>query len=89
MTPELVIQIVRQALTAAFWIAAPLLIVAFAGGILLSLVQILTSIQDSAFSSVPRLVLLLVTTLLVLPWMLARMTGYTAALLGDLTRYAR
>jgi flagellar biosynthetic protein FliQ len=89
MTPEMVVQIVRQALIASFWIAAPLLVVAFVGGIILSLVQILTSIQDSAFSSVPRLVLMLLTALLILPWMLSRMTTYTAALIGDLARYAR
>jgi flagellar biosynthetic protein FliQ len=89
VTPEFVVQIVRQALIAAFWVSAPLLVVAFLGGIAMSLIQILTSIQDSAFSAVPRLLLLLVAGLLVLPWMTGRMIGYTSAVMGDLARYAR
>jgi flagellar biosynthetic protein FliQ len=89
MTPEFVVQIIRQALMAAFWVSAPLLVVAFVGGIVISLVQVLTSIQDSAFSAVPRLLLLLVAGLLVLPWMTGRMIAYTSMIMGDLARYAR
>ena len=55
MTPEFVIQILREALMTAFWLSAPLLAMGFIVGIVMSLVQILTSIQDSAFSAVPRL----------------------------------
>ena len=42
MTPEFVIQILRQALMTAFWLAAPLLVVGFVAGIVISLVQIVT-----------------------------------------------
>ena len=89
MTPEMVMQILRQALMAAFWVAAPLLIVAFAGGIAVSLIQILTSIQDTAFGSVPRLFLMLLGTILVLPWMINRMMSYAVSVMGDFTRYVR
>jgi len=89
VTPEMVMQILRQALMAAFWVAAPLLIVAFAGGIAVSLVQILTSIQDTAFGSVPRLFLMLLGTILVLPWMINRMMSYAVSVMGDFTRYVR
>ena len=53
MTPEFVIQILREALMTAFWLSAPLLAVGFIAGIVMSLVQILTSIQDSAFNAIP------------------------------------
>ena len=89
MTPEFVIQIIREALTTAFWLAVPLLAVGFIAGIVVSLVQILTSIQDTAFNAVPRLLAFLVTLILALPWMLQKMTAYTTAILGDLSRYAR
>ena len=46
MTPDTVVQIVREALMATFWLAAPLLAVGFAAGIAVSLVQIATSMQD-------------------------------------------
>lgn len=89
MTPEMVMQILRQALMAAFWVAAPLLLIAFAGGIVVSLIQILTSIQDPAFGSVPRLFLMLLGTLIVLPWMINRMTSYAVSVAGDFSKYVR
>jgi flagellar biosynthetic protein FliQ len=89
MTPESVVQIIRGALMATFWLAAPLLAIGFAAGIVTSLVQIATSIQDNAVSSIPRLVAFLAGFLLLMPWMLQKTMAYTTALFGDLTRYAR
>jgi flagellar biosynthetic protein FliQ len=89
MTPDTVVEIMRQALTTTFWLAGPLLAIGFVAGVVISLVQIATSIQDNAVSSVPRLIAFLAGMLLLLPWMLQRMMAYTTALLGDLGRYAR
>ena len=89
MTPEFAIQIVRQVIMTAFWISAPLLAVGFVAGIVMSLVQILTSIQDNAFSAIPRLLAFLVALMISLPWMLNKITVYTVSTLGDLSRYAR
>jgi len=88
MTPDSVVQILRQALLTALWMSAPLLLIAFTAGIVISLIQIVTSIQDAAFSTIPRLAVFLVSTLLLMPWMLNKLTAYTIALLGDLGRYA-
>ena len=88
MTPETVIEIMRQALVMAFWVAAPLLAIGFIAGIAISVVQIATSIQDNAVSSVPRLVAFLAGLLLLLPWMLQKIMAYTTLLLGNLGRYA-
>lgn len=89
MTPDSVVQIIRQTLMTAFWLAAPLLIVGFIAGIVVSLVQIATSMQDNAFSTVPRLVVFLAAIILLLPWMLQRSMAYAVSILGDLGRYAR
>ena len=89
MTPETVVEILRQALMTTFWLAAPLLAIGFVAGIAISLVQIATSMQDNAFSTIPRLVAFLLGLLFLLPWMLQRTVGYTTALFGDLARYAR
>jgi len=89
MTPDGVVQIIRQAFLITFWLAAPLLAIGFIAGIVVSLVQIATSMQDNAFSTIPRLVAFLAGLLLLLPWMLQRMITYTVSLLGDLSRYAR
>jgi flagellar biosynthetic protein FliQ len=89
MTSDYVIQILRDALMMAFWLSVPLLAVGFVAGIVISLVQIVTSIQDTGFSTIPRLAAFLGTFLLSLPWMLAKMTAYTTAILGNLGRYAQ
>jgi flagellar biosynthetic protein FliQ len=89
VTPESAIHLFRQALLTAAWVSAPLLLLAFIVGILINLIQIVTSLQDSAFSTVPRLVVFLIGLVLLMPWMLNRMLGYTAALLGDFARHAR
>jgi len=88
MTPEAVVQIIRGCLMTTFWLAAPLLAIGFFAGIAVSLVQIATSMQDSAFSTIPRLMAFLVGLLLLMPWMLEKICAYTTALLGDLGRYA-
>jgi flagellar biosynthesis protein FliQ len=89
MTSDFVIQILREALMMAFWLSAPLLAVAFVVGILISLIQIVTSIQDTAFSTIPRLGAFLGAFLISLPWMLERITTYMTSILGNLSRYAR
>ena len=88
MTPESVVQIIRQALMTTFWLAAPLLAIGFIAGLVISLVQIATSMQDNAFSTIPRLLAFLAGLLFLLPWMMQRTMSYTIALLGDLSRYA-
>jgi flagellar biosynthetic protein FliQ len=89
MTPDSVVEIIREALMLAFWVAAPMLAIGFFVGIVVSLVQIATSMQDTAFSTVPRLIAFLTGILLLLPWMLQKTMSYTAAVFGDLGRYAR
>ena len=89
MTPETVVGIMREALMLTFWLAAPLLAIGFIAGIAISLVQIATSIQDNAVSSIPRLAAFLAGMLLLLPWMLQKTMAYTVAILGDLGRYGR
>ena len=89
MTPEFAIQIIREALMTAFWLALPLLAVGFVMGIFISLIQIVTSIQDTAFNAIPRLLAFLGAFILALPWMLNKMSAYTVGILGDLSRYGR
>jgi flagellar biosynthetic protein FliQ len=88
MTPELAVQIFRHTLMETFWLSLPLLAIGFVVGIMVSLLQVLTSIQDTSFGAVPRLTAFLVGLLLMLPWMTSRLLTYTTALLGDFGRYA-
>jgi len=89
MTPESVAHIVGQMFMTAFWTCAPLLAIGFATGIVISLIQIITSIQDTAFNSIPRLMAFLGGSLLLMPWMIHKSMSYTIDILGNLSRYAR
>jgi flagellar biosynthesis protein FliQ len=89
MTPQAAVDLFRQALLTAFWIGLPLLAIGFIASVLISLLQIVTSMQDSAFGSIPRTAAFLVGIVILLPWMLMRMMAYTTSLLGDLGRYGR
>jgi len=75
MTPEFVVEIIRQALMMTLWLGAPLLIIGFLAGIVISLIQIVTSIKDTGFSTIPRLVVFLFGAVLLMPWMLQIITG--------------
>lgn len=88
MNAQTVSEIVRAALMQTFWLALPLLLIGFIAGAIISLIQIVTSIQDSAFGSVPRLAAFLAALFVFLPWMLTRLMDYTIGIFGNLSRYA-
>jgi flagellar biosynthesis protein FliQ len=89
MTPALAVELFRHALLETFWLSLPILAIGFVVGICVSLVQVLTSIQDTSFGAVPRLMAFLFGLLFLLPWMTANLVSYTSILLGDFSRYAR
>lgn len=88
MNTGVALDLFRQALMTAFWVSLPILVVGFVIGIVISLVQIVTSIQDASFGAVPRLATFLFALLLLMPWMLNKLMTYTTALFGDFGRYA-
>jgi flagellar biosynthetic protein FliQ len=89
VTPDAVAHIVGHMFMAAFWIAAPLLAIGFVTGIIISLIQVITSIQDSGFSSIPRLVAFLAGSLMLMPWMIHKSMDYAISIMGNLSSYAR
>lgn len=78
----------RNVFITTFWLSLPVLAVGFVVGIVMSLAQIVTSIQDSSFSAVPRLSAFLGALLVAMPWMLTKLVAYTTTLFGDLGRFA-
>ena len=88
MTSAMAVEIFRHALLETFWLSLPLLAIGFVVGIAVSLLQVLTSIQDTSFGAVPRLIAFLFGLLLLLPWMTTKLVSYTTILLSDFGRYA-
>jgi flagellar biosynthetic protein FliQ len=87
MTPEAAVHMIREALMAAFWLSAPLLMIGFGVGIVMNLVQVATSLQDSAFSTFPRLAAFLTGFIVLMPWMLKHLVAYTTTVFSDIAKY--
>lgn len=89
MNDALVTTLIQNALTTLMWIAAPMLIVAVVVGVIMSLIQTLTSIQDQTFSFAPRVIAIFVIFLITFPWILRVLTTFTASILGDFTPFVK
>jgi flagellar biosynthetic protein FliQ len=89
MTPEQVVALSRQTIEAAFWVAAPILISAMAVGLLINIGQVLTSIQDTTVSTVPRLTAVGILIFLLAPWILHHLLVFTQTLFSDFRLYTR
>jgi flagellar biosynthetic protein FliQ len=76
MTPTTVVEIGRQALEVALMVSAPLFIAALAVGLIVSIFQAATQINEATLSFVPKLIAIFLTLLLAGPWMITVMTDY-------------
>lgn len=73
MSPEAVTEIANQAIVTLLWVIMPIMVAALGSGLLIALFQALTSIQEMTLTFVPKIVLVFLVMLLVLPWMAAQM----------------
>ena len=89
MTPEQVVQLARQTIEAAFWVAAPVLLSAVVIGLIINVGQVLTSIQDTTVSTVPRLTAVGIILFVLAPWILHHLVVFTRALFGDFRLYTQ
>jgi len=87
VTPEQVVQLSRQTIEAAFWVAMPILLSTMLVGLLINIGQVMTSIQDPTVSTVPRLAAVGVILFFLTPWILHHLVIFTDALFGDFRLY--
>lgn len=76
MTPETVMEVARQAMIMLLLISAPLMLAALVTGLLVSVFQAATQINETTLSFVPKLVVVFGTLLLAGPWMLDLLVNY-------------
>lgn len=76
MTPTTVIEIGRNALEVTLMISAPLFIAALVTGLIVSIFQAATQINEATLSFVPKLVVIFITMIVAGPWMITMMTDY-------------
>ncbi len=89
MGSDSIVAVLRQTIETALWMGAPLLIVATVVGLLINVVQVLTSLQDATVSTVPRLFAVAAAVILLLPWMTHRLAGFTLQMFSDFRPFLR
>ena len=84
MTPETVLTIASESLTLTALLAAPLLLVTLITGVLVGVLQAATQINEMTLSFIPKLIVLVLTLMIMGPWMLQLITGYTRTLFTNI-----
>ena len=84
MTPESVMTLGRQGMEVMLMVSAPLLLVTLVVGLIISVFQAATQINDASLSFVPKLVAVVASLIIAGPWILTIMTDYMRRLLTDL-----
>ena len=80
MTPEGVITIVQRAMETMMLVSAPLLLAALVTGLLISVFQAATQINEMTLSFIPKLIVMFLVMVIAGPWMLATVMDYTIRL---------
>ncbi len=88
MSQELILKLAKDTLEITLMISGPLLVVSLVVGVVVSIIQVVTSIQDMTLSFVPRVIAVFLTFLFVLPWILSTLLSFTTQLYGHLERFA-
>jgi flagellar biosynthetic protein FliQ len=84
MTPDTVISIVRQALEVAILTAGPLLLASLVTGLLVSVFQAATQINEMTLTFIPKLVVMFLVLVLLGPWMMSLLVDYVVKLYGSI-----
>ncbi len=85
MTPELVLEILDHAMIAIVKISLPLLLAALVVGVIISLFQALTQIQETTLTFVPKMIVLFVVIAFSMPFIGAILSSLTHELYGHIT----
>ncbi|MEG0278776.1 MAG: flagellar biosynthesis protein FliQ [Morganella sp. (in: enterobacteria)] len=84
MTPESVMALGIEAMKVALMLAAPLLLAALAAGLLISLLQAATQVNEMTLSFIPKILSVISVIVIAGPWMLNLLIDYMRNLLNNL-----
>ena len=89
MTVDDVSMITQEALMLIIKVSAPVLIVSLVVGLLISIFQTVTSIQEQTLTFVPKIISIFLAIMLLGHWMLNQMSGFMTSLWSDFNLYIR
>jgi flagellar biosynthetic protein FliQ len=84
MDQDTVINLASQAMSLAFKVAGPLLLGAMVVGLLVSIFQAVTQIQEQSLTLIPKIAAIAVIVVVLGPWMLDQMVAYTTNLYTEI-----
>lgn len=87
MNTDLALMLLNQMLWTAIWIAAPILGLSMLVGLLISIVQVVTQIQEMSLTFVPKILTVSVTLMVLGPWMLATLISFARTVIGNIPAY--
>ena len=77
MSPDHAVELMRSALVLSLLIGAPALLTAIVVGLLISMFQAVTQLQDQTLSFVPKIVAMMLVMLYTLPWVISKIVEYS------------
>ncbi len=80
MTPESVIDLAQSALRVTLLVAGPMLLAGMLVGLVISIVQAATQINEMTMTFVPKIVAVMLVLVLSLPWIISQMTAFTMSI---------
>jgi flagellar biosynthetic protein FliQ len=89
MNPDLVTQLAKDAIEVTLYLTIPILAIGLVVGLLVSLFQAVTQIQEATLVFVPKIIVVLVSLLFLSPWMMQKMMHYTEQLILNIPQYVR
>lgn len=89
MSQEFIMDIGRRALYILLQLSAPVLIITLVVGLLISIIQATTQIQEQTMTFIPKILAVVFTLIILGPWMLNTIVGYTSDLLSNLPQFIR
>ncbi len=87
MSPEFVINMAENGIWTVLLVAGPLLLVALGLGLIVSIFQATTQIQEQTLAFIPKIVGVLVSLVIFGPWMLSQITNFAYDIFNNLYRY--
>ncbi|PHV05334.1 flagellar biosynthetic protein FliQ [Janthinobacterium sp. BJB412] len=87
MRPDLALQLLADLLWNALLISAPLLAVTLVVGLLVSVVQVVTQVQEASLTFIPKIISAVVVLVVCGPWMLKRLIGFATGLIANIPTY--
>ncbi|MFZ5951570.1 MAG: flagellar biosynthetic protein FliQ [Candidatus Rifleibacteriota bacterium] len=89
MTEYTLFELFKETILLSFMLSAPILLLGMVIGILISIFQTATSIQEQSLTFIPKLLATALALIGLAPWMLAKLMDFTIRLLGQLQTFAR